>query len=137
MPTSPGVWGTKSRTSRAAVSNRRRVTSARVPGRRLPVRTRARASRTPVPVPVPVPGGSAERAALAAVRRHDVDDLVAPHEVHDVEPLHDLARLGVPEPHAVPDLEVARAATGAVQRRLDLAGALAPRERPPGRRDER
>src|SRR4051794_5127548 len=120
-PTSPGTSGTKSRTVRVAESKRRRVTRQGYRGGTGPGAERASDDR---------PERSAEVVGLAAVRRDGSFDRRAPDEVHRVEALHALARLGVPEPDAVADPQVG--ATGEAQRGLDLAGPLAVGQRQPG-----
>ena len=75
-----------------------------------------------------------ERLALAAVGRDGLDELAAADQVHDVEALAQLARLGVAEPDAVADPQLRGRAE---QRRLDLAGALARVELEAGGRNGR
>ena len=79
----------------------------------------------------PEPRGTSALAAVGRDRRHD---LAARDQVHHVEALAQLARLGVAEPHAVADPQ--RRGGRAEQRRLHLAGALAARRAagPAGRR---
>ncbi len=76
----------------------------------------------PTPTQPPFAGALEERLALAAVGRHRLHDLVAAHEVQLVEALAQLARLRVAHPDDVADPQLRGGA--AVQRRLDLAGAL-------------
>src|SRR5690606_26504398 len=77
---------------------------------------------TPARTGPPGTRASEERHALTAVRRHGVRHRVALDQVQRVEPLAQLTRLGVPEPHPVTDQQVVRG--GAQQRRLHLTGTL-------------
>ncbi len=74
------------------------------------------------PTQPPFAGALQKRLALASIRRHRLHDLLAAHEVQLVEALAQLARLRVAHPHAVADPQLRGGP--AVQRRLDLAGAL-------------
>src|SRR5215204_7007129 len=70
-----------------------------------------------------LPWPSQERLPLTAVGGHGVDDLASVDDGELVEVLGELARLGVPEPHAVSHRE---APGGAARHgRLHLAGHLA------------
>lgn len=88
-------------------------------------RTSRRCSRVRPGGPLSAPSGRAcleERTALAAVRRDRLRDALALDQVQRVEPLAQLARLGVPEPHPVADQQVVGGR--AEQRGLHLARAL-------------
>ena len=65
---------------------------------------------------------SAEGGGLAAIGRNGLGDAPVVHEVEYVDPLAELAGLGVPEPHPVADGQ--RVRRRAAQRRLHLAGAF-------------
>src|SRR4051794_9417260 len=117
-PTSPGTSGTKSRTVRVAVSKRRRVTSQ---GYRRSATARARLGRASRV------RSSAEGVGLAAVGGDRGLDGRTADQVDGREAFHHLARLGVPEPHAVADAQVG--AAGQPQRRLHLARTLAAGQR--------